>query len=111
MSERWTKGPWELGFEAEGDSDSDDSGRSVGWYTGGEVFSGEIVTARDENGEQEVVADYVRKRDAHLIAAAPEMYEALKKTCSNALDLGLCTESSCATCQNMAALKKARGES
>ena len=78
MSENWTKGPWELGFEAEGDSDSDDSGRSVGWYTGGEVFSGEIVTARDENGEQEVVADNVLKRDAHLIAAAPDLYDALE---------------------------------
>ena len=51
---RFTPGPWELGFEAEGDFDSYDSGRSVGWYTGGDVFSGEIVTARDENVEQDV---------------------------------------------------------
>lgn len=109
MSEKWTKGPWELGFEAEGDSDSDASGRSVGWYTGGEVFSGEIVTARDENGEQELIADNVLKRDAHLIAAAPEMYGAMKEFCDRC-DKGE-VRSKRTYAKFMEILKKARGES
>lgn len=113
MSEKFTPGPWELGFEAEGDFDSDDSGRSVGWYTGGDVFSGEIVTARDENGEQDVIADNVLKRDAHLIAAAPDLYAALERIYGRLLmsdrdgDAHISEEDGAMA---EAALRKARGE-
>lgn len=48
---------------------------------------------------------------AHLISAAPDLYAALSQTCSNALELGYCHMSYCNDCPNMAALRKARGES
>ena len=48
--------------------------------------------------------------NAHLIAAAPDMYAALNKMCHNALDLGHCHKADCRNCQTMAVLKKARGE-
>lgn len=58
---------------------------------------------------------YADQRDvaignAHLIAAAPDLYFALEKTCANALELGYCAMQDCTACQNKAVLKKARGE-
>lgn len=114
MSEKFTPGPWELGFEADGDFDSDDSGRSVGWYTDVDVFSGEIVTARDENGDRDVIADNVLKRDAHLLAAAPELYAALERIYGRLLMSdrdGECRITAEEGEMAEVALKKARGES
>jgi hypothetical protein len=95
MSEKWTTGPW--------------------------VFSEPVrpdpAEVRDKDGRRVavIIGSYPRRTradgaNAHLIAAAPYLYAALSKTCSNALELGYCRMSDCNTCQNMAALRKARGE-
>ena len=86
MSEKFTKGPWK-------------------------VLGEDVVL---ECNEKEVVAwvgdiDGQMINNANLIAAAPEMYEALKNVCHNG-----CRESTadefCLHCSVAKALRKARGE-
>lgn len=61
MSERkWTPGPWVIGKDAEG-------GEGFGWFVGaGGYCRADIVGPTCDT-----------KANAHLIAAAPELYEAL----------------------------------
>ena len=95
MSEKWTPGPWVFS----------------------EPIGAEHAEVRDKDGRRVAVTigSYPRRTrtedaNAHLIAAAPDLYAALSKTCANALELGYCHMSDCNTCPNMAALRKARGE-
>ena len=94
--EKFIKGPWY--FEADAEDDM------VYVCHQKTVCPGTVICAFE--GE-----DPADKHNAHLIAAAPEMYEALKRMCINGLELGYCAESDCQSCNTMAALKKARGES
>ena len=100
MSEKWMPGPWyvEIGDE------EDDKG--VIYICHPETCSPDTVICSFPS-----VTDAEAMANAHLIAAATDLYAALSKTCSNALELGYCRMSDCNTCQNMDALRKARGES
>ena len=91
MSEKWAPGPWGLYCE---------DGR----------FTGLIITDESRPSGFSIVAESSNKADATLISAAPDLYAALNKTCSNALELGYCHMADCNACPNMAALRKARGE-
>jgi hypothetical protein len=91
MSEKWTKGPWTAWRWDIMGADNSRIARVIPW---------------DESGS--------RKEDAanvNLMAAAPDMYDALKKMCLNGLELGHCVKSDCHNCLTATALKKARGES
>lgn len=96
MIENWGTGPWFMDFDLcdeEGQLDEPE-------------FNGRIL-----DQDNMIVCEAVKDINAHLIAAAPEMYAALKQMCINGLELGYCAESDCPNCNTMAALKKARGES
>lgn len=59
----------------------------------------------------ELVADVVyEESDAVLMAAAPELLDALERSCRNALETGVCTDAFCEGCDCYKARKKARGE-
>ncbi len=89
MSEKWTPGQWGV------NGDKIES-------TGGSCRA-RIAIIDDGAGTNPAA-------NAQLIAAAPDLYAALNKTCSNALELGYCHMADCNACPNMAALRKARGE-
>jgi hypothetical protein len=98
MSERWTKGPWEIRKYT---GPYSDHSLSV------EIATDEIVIAKlGVEIDQECAAN------AHLIAAAPELYEALESLFRES-DSG-CECGTCGACRTDAqvlhALKKARGE-
>jgi hypothetical protein len=88
MSEKWTKGPWEVSLEQ--------------LHPGSEAEGYLIRTDAFD-----VVSGHLGIRkvsDAHLIAAAPELYAVLKELCDSCMG-------ECDDCQVMRILKKARGES
>ena len=77
-----TPGPWFVGYSPEYDIDAGDDGQTIGHLTGKDEFDGTVFSVRMlENGEEELVyiAENIRKEEtANLIAAAPEMLEALE---------------------------------
>ena len=95
MSEKFTPGPWELTHPGP-------------LLHGKRVFAGTKYIGIIDNSDMDVAEI---DANAHLIAAAPDMYEAVKKMCNNALDLGYCHMTDCGNCKSMAAIKKAMGES
>lgn len=96
MSEKFSPGPWCADVDM-----YDEDGPLAEPEINGAVMDKEGCT----------VCHCSTEANVHLVAAAPEMYEALKKTCLNALELGYCTPQDCSdSCKNMAALKKARGK-
>ena len=93
--ENWTPGPWVVGTAPpNGEQTIGARGMMVALATRGEMLPPEETLA-----------------NARLIAAAPELYEALKTACVNALELGHCVGYDCPNCSAGRALKKARGES
>lgn len=62
------------------------------------------------NCEGFVVAEALTKDEAELIAAAPELYEALESACTN-MSMGYVCTKMCQGCPIGKALRKARGES
>lgn len=88
MSEKWTKGPWH--FEADQEDD-------VVYVCHPETNSPDTTVCMFEVDGPEIIAN------AHLIAAAPEMYEALRAV--DAWENPSCFE------KVKAVLKKARDES
>ena len=80
-----TPGPWFVGYSPEYDIDSGDDGQTIGHLTGKDEFDGTVFSVRMlENGEEELVyiAENIRKEEtANLIAAAPELLEALEQAC------------------------------
>ena len=76
-----TPGPWFVGYSPEYDIDAGDDGQTIGHLTGKDEFDGTVFSVRMlENGEEELVyiAENIRKEEtANLIAAAPELLEAL----------------------------------
>lgn len=84
----FTKGPW------------------VARKVGGAGFAGQIGYAIDFNDDQEQVVDFVyEEADAHLIAAAPDLLEAL--------EMAVDAEADCPEWlyKARAAIARARGES
>ena len=96
--ENWTPGPWvkDSSVCRYAINDAASNSRHVAMVSGFELRAGD----REEN-----------EANARLIAAAPELYEALKTACVNALELGHCAGYDCPNCSAGRALKKARGES
>lgn len=68
-----------------------------------------IAEIRHQN-ENECVSKYQAMFNAHLMKAAPEMYEVIGSMCRNALELGHCKSNDCYGCKAAAVMKKARGE-
>lgn len=60
--------------------------------------------------ENDCVSKYQALFNAHLMEAAPEMYEVIGSMCRNALELGHCKSSDCYGCKAAAVMKKARGD-
>lgn len=95
MSEKFTPGPWVIDPNGLSYTVNDCAGRHVAMVS---CF-------------KSIVGDDIQNiANAHLIAAAPDLYEAVKKMCNNALDLGYCHATDCGHCKSMAAIKKALGE-
>lgn len=97
MSEpKFTPGPWNVaGFDSRFNEER---------YFGIDTPRGQMIV--ESFGE----CDFNRKANAALIAAAPEMYEALAdiaETCGNRGCSETCAEAGCKICE---ILKKARGE-
>ena len=90
MSEKWTPGPWAV------------NGDKIETTYG--TLRRRVAIIDDGAGIENPEAN------ANIISAATDMYAALSKTCSNALELGYCRMADCNACPNMAALRKARGE-
>ena len=98
----YTKGPWKV-------VENDDGDAAIAM--GSALDSPEHYSCRDywtseaEYGEQGVMAN------AHLIAAAPDMYEALKRMVENneGYVCGFDNPCKCPRCQAMTAIAKADG--
>lgn len=89
---KFTPGPWELSLEVPNWGEGDDDPEFYSVYIGKEC-----VDIPTDNA----------KADAHLIAAAPDLYAAATKALSVHEDIGC----SCAGCAALrVALAKARGE-
>ena len=102
MSEKFTRGPWFVrDFGPTKDGDPYFFVQAGGPNTGDGFVDDEYFS----------LSGIMTRETATLISAAPDLYAALNKTCSNALDLGYCHMADCDACPNMAALRKARGES
>ena len=90
MSEpKFTKGPWHITEED--------------WVTGGY----DIAVIQDKDGEEVLgISEWIRvnESDLQLIAAAPDMYEALSFVCKE------CDHECYERCPVRVALRKARGE-
>ena len=91
MSEKWTPGPWAV------------NGDKIETTYG--TLRRRVAIIDDGAGIENPEAN------ANIISAAPDLYAALSKMCSNALELGYCHMADCNACPSMAALRKARGES
>lgn len=57
---KFTPGPWRRGKDFDGS------------------YNGEIIGPLDTPYQNDVIADWVKECDAHLIAAAPDLYAALE---------------------------------
>jgi hypothetical protein len=89
MSEEHTPGPWSINPGAN---------PTTGWHI--EAKQGPLTVCP---------AKAYSEADAHLIAAAPELYEALEQLLDDMGEDGLCVCPAAKT-QAIAALRKARGE-
>ncbi len=96
MSEKFTKGPWTATYDSQ-------------LQAAIEIYNTEdrvIVAVLPDRGTIEAMSEI--EANANLIAAAPDMYEALKESCLDCLleqDKDLCD-----SCYIGKALRKARGE-
>ena len=70
---------WYVGYAQEYDIDAGDDGRTIGYPTGGSEFDGTVFEVNVDGDQVETVAEQIRdEKTAHLIAAAPDMKEALE---------------------------------
>lgn len=105
---KWTPGPWMMETLTTSDPNGDE------WETYVEVTAeiGAFIHSHDLGYTDEV--DDIIKANARLIAAAPDLYEALAKVLKQYDDLeiqvGEPTEMTLAYASGCAALAKARGE-
>lgn len=79
------------------------------WVTGGY----DIAVIQDKNGEEVLgISEWIRvnEPDLRLIAAAPDMYEALETVCGACIYVKLAGKKCCKYCVINNALRKARGE-
>ena len=105
MSEKWTDGPWHV----EVGTGYDDHGTVYVCHPETSCPETVICKFEDYNDEQD-------RGNAHLIAAAPEMYEALKIMAevhgnTNVTPTAQAHRENAAARMAISALKKARGES
>lgn len=104
-----TPGPWEAlqEYDVSVDAVSSDHNQLAGWMAVGnpKAFNGEVAAVLWFHGNEEARLD----ANAHLIAAAPELYEALEAA-DKALTLEGFTVTHPVIIQITAALAKARGE-
>lgn len=92
MSEKWTTGPWYVEI---GDGEDDEG---VAYICHPETCSPDTVIC----SFPDVIDDEVRA-NVYLMAAAPDLYAALKELCCSCM--GQCDD-----CEVSSILKKARGE-
>ena len=72
------KRKWYVGYEQEYDIDAGDDGRTIGYPTGRDEFDGTVFEVDEDGDWIETVAEQIRdEKTAHLIAAVPQMIEAL----------------------------------
>ena len=95
MTEKFTKGPWKAKYDSQ-------------LQAAIEIYNTEdriIVAILPDRGTVEAMSEI--EANANLIAAAPDMYEALEVFCSYCFG---CTDNECKICIYGKALRKARGE-
>lgn len=70
---------WYVGYDPEYDIDAGDDGRTIGYPTGRDEFSGTVFMVTGED-KVEIIAEHIRdEKTARLIASAPDMLEALEE--------------------------------
>ena len=84
---KFTKGPWLIKMN--------------------KTFYGEEFIGIYDTQDRLIASAYMHISNANLIAAAPDMYEALEVFCSYCFG---CTDNECKICIYGKALRKARGE-
>ena len=97
MSEKFTKGPWKATYDSQ-------------LQAAIEIYNTEdrvMVAVLPDRGTIEAMSEI--EANANLIAAAPDMYEALETTCEYCIGKEA-TDSPCERCITGKALRKARGE-
>ena len=96
MSEKFTKGPWTATYDSQ-------------LQAAIEIYNTEdriIVAVLPDRGTIEAMSEI--EANANLIAAAPDMYEALEGVCHDCDDTGT-IDDECKSCSIYKALRKARG--
>ena len=77
-----TPGKWYVGYDQEYDIDAGDDGRTIGYPTGRDEFSGTVFTVTGED-KVEIIAEHIRdEKTAHQIKAIPDMLRALESVLS-----------------------------
>ena len=97
MSKKFTKGPWKATYDSQ-------------LQAAIEIYNTEdrvMVAVLPDRGTIEAMPEI--EANANLIAAAPEMYEALETTCEYCIGKEA-TDCPCERCITGKALRKARGE-
>ena len=97
MSEKFTKGPWKATYDSQ-------------LQAAIEIYNTEdrvMVAVLPDRGTIEAMSEI--EANANLIAAAPDMYEALETTCEYCIGKEV-TDCPCERCITGKALRKARGE-
>ena len=73
---------WYVGYDQEYDIDAGDDGRSIGYPTGRDEFSGTVFMVTGED-KVEIIAEHIRdEKTAHQIKAIPDMLRALESVLS-----------------------------
>ena len=102
MTEKFTKGPWKANFEDYINPYIEilnNDNVAIAQIPDGEIIRGDTTILGIENIEANI----------NLIAAAPDMYEALEEVCYDCDDTGT-VDDECKSCSIYKALCKARGE-
>ena len=100
MSEKFTQGPWKANF-------NDYTKPYVAILNEDNVVIAQIPDGEVIRGDTTILGIENIEANINLIAAAPDMYEALEVFCSYCFG---CTDNECKICIYGKALRKARGE-
>ncbi len=98
MSEKFTQGPWKATYDSQ-------------LQAAIEIYNTEdrvMVAVLPDRGTIEAMSEI--EANANLIAAAPDMYEALEEVCNRCINKTITIGNTCKDCITDKALRKARGE-